>query len=122
MIHMHGSFIFFFFFSSRRRHTRFKCDWSSDVCSSDLTAQEGGPGHDHAEPRISPHGLSRLKDRASHRLWERTPRIAKTSAGVKRSETTAHYPSSCPRCSIQASVEATRRGKWQGVAPSTSTT
>src|SRR5260370_13662125 len=32
----------FFFFSSRRRHTRFKCDWSSDVCSSDLArhAQE----------------------------------------------------------------------------------
>src|SRR5207237_1757618 len=27
-----------FFFSSRRRHTRFKCDWSSDVCSSDLNA------------------------------------------------------------------------------------
>src|SRR5882762_4479362 len=27
-----------FFFSSRRRHTRFKCDWSSDVCSSDLEA------------------------------------------------------------------------------------
>src|SRR5882762_5298657 len=26
----------FFFFSRRRRHTRFKCDWSSDVCSSDL--------------------------------------------------------------------------------------
>src|SRR5688572_32539354 len=29
-------YIFFFFFSSRRRHTRFDCDWSSDVCSSDL--------------------------------------------------------------------------------------
>src|SRR5690606_39769174 len=29
--------IFFFFFSSRRRHTRFSRDWSSDVCSSDLT-------------------------------------------------------------------------------------
>src|SRR6516165_9479313 len=28
---------FFFFFSSRRRHTRFDCDWSSDVCSSDLS-------------------------------------------------------------------------------------
>src|SRR5207237_2376598 len=28
--------VFVFFFSSRRRHTRFKCDWSSDVCSSDL--------------------------------------------------------------------------------------
>src|SRR2546430_16325416 len=25
-----------FLFSSRRRHTRFDCDWSSDVCSSDL--------------------------------------------------------------------------------------
>src|SRR2546430_13375414 len=31
--------IFFFFFSSRRRHTRFDCDWSSDVCSSDLTTR-----------------------------------------------------------------------------------
>src|SRR5256886_13611775 len=29
----------FFFFSSRRRHTRFDCDWSSDVCSSDLVMQ-----------------------------------------------------------------------------------
>src|SRR6267142_5896966 len=27
---------YFFFFSSRRRHTRLTCDWSSDVCSSDL--------------------------------------------------------------------------------------
>src|SRR5260370_6494566 len=33
--------ILFFFFSSRRRHTRFKCDWSSDVCSSDLYAGQG---------------------------------------------------------------------------------
>src|SRR5438309_5805395 len=29
--------VVFFFFSSRRRHTRWNCDWSSDVCSSDLT-------------------------------------------------------------------------------------
>src|SRR2546430_3194744 len=28
--------LIYFFFSSRRRHTRFDCDWSSDVCSSDL--------------------------------------------------------------------------------------
>src|SRR5438309_6227098 len=27
---------YIFFFSSRRRHTRWNCDWSSDVCSSDL--------------------------------------------------------------------------------------
>src|SRR2546430_6007743 len=31
-----SDFCCFFFFSSRRRHTRFDCDWSSDVCSSDL--------------------------------------------------------------------------------------
>src|SRR3990167_10082907 len=30
--------LYFVFFSSRRRHTRFDCDWSSDVCSSDLGA------------------------------------------------------------------------------------
>src|SRR2546427_12925526 len=41
----------FFFFSSRRRHTRFDCDWSSDVCSSDLafcaeTFEAGHPGLD----------------------------------------------------------------------------
>src|SRR6476620_293652 len=42
--------IVFFFFSSRRRHTRYWRDWSSDVCSSDLTDQpsvgsiESGPG------------------------------------------------------------------------------
>src|SRR5690242_20922060 len=32
--------LFFFFFSSRRRHTRLTCDWSSDVCSSDLVTDE----------------------------------------------------------------------------------
>src|SRR5699024_11790299 len=32
------------FFSSRRRHTRSKRDWSSDVCSSDLTIEPGGNG------------------------------------------------------------------------------
>src|SRR5690242_12200170 len=31
-----------FFFSSRRRHTRLTCDWSSDVCSSDLRRTSEG--------------------------------------------------------------------------------
>src|SRR5882762_7388805 len=46
-----------FFFSSRRRHTRFKCDWSSDVCSSDLvylnsrSYARGGYAAVHADGR-----------------------------------------------------------------------
>src|SRR5713226_2581547 len=34
---MYGDYRCFFFFSSRRRHTSWTGDWSSDVCSSDLT-------------------------------------------------------------------------------------
>src|SRR6266480_2748360 len=37
--------MYFFFFSSRRRHTRLTCDWSSDVCSSDLLRM--------GEPRVA---------------------------------------------------------------------
>src|SRR5260370_37008019 len=46
--------MFFFFFSSRRRHTRFKCDWNSDVCSSDLYAPElaGVPLAERLRPRV----------------------------------------------------------------------
>src|SRR5438034_8237156 len=38
----------FFFFSSRRRHTRSLCDWSSDVCSSDLY----GLGSGDSQPKL----------------------------------------------------------------------
>src|SRR5260221_5787212 len=38
LFHIYVFVLFFFFFSSRRRHTRSLCDWSSDVCSSDLLA------------------------------------------------------------------------------------
>src|SRR2546429_4199944 len=34
----------FFFFSSRRRHTRCSRDWSSDVCSSDLSGRSSALG------------------------------------------------------------------------------
>src|SRR5688572_31966708 len=44
--------LFFFFFSSRRRHTRFDCDWSSDVCSSDLDALEVAP-HEHGVRQLA---------------------------------------------------------------------
>src|SRR2546430_15575604 len=43
-----------FFFSSRRRHTRFDCDWSSDVCSSDLL--HVGLDHARGAPEADPVG------------------------------------------------------------------
>src|SRR2546430_16969699 len=44
----------FFFFSSRRRHTRFDCDWSSDVCSSDLGAVQFEQWKDEWRARLMP--------------------------------------------------------------------
>src|SRR5688572_31854239 len=70
----------YFFFSSRRRHTRFDCDWSSDVCSSDLfdptsdaAEQVELPGHLDtggvtlaiAFPACKPGGLVRTGARVS---------------------------------------------------------
>src|SRR6266496_6190837 len=61
---------FFFFFSSRRRHTRSLRDWSSNVCSSDLSqpGQQGptapGSAGSGAKPKLSP----AARDRKSTRL------------------------------------------------------
>src|SRR5256886_5404515 len=50
-----------FFFSSRRRHTRFDCDWSSDVCSSDLVRMNVGEHDDGvADPYL---GMADLPSR-----------------------------------------------------------
>src|SRR5215204_3382755 len=69
-------FSYFFFFSSRRRHTRSLCDWSSDVCSSDLGvdrrlatrwASPGRPVHEalgrpaQGGARRDAHGLPALR-------------------------------------------------------------
>src|SRR5207302_6193810 len=55
---------FFFFFSSRRRHTRFSRDWSSDVCSSDLS------GRSMREPSSGAQRLEAAVD-VLHRLERR---------------------------------------------------
>src|SRR5438045_8307152 len=62
----------FFFFSSRRRHTRCLSDWSSDVCSSDLSS--GAPLAAHpimpmqvARRRANPRRGSRLDRREKRR-------------------------------------------------------
>src|SRR5437879_6546778 len=71
-----------FFFSSRRRHTRYIGDWSSDVCSSDVSqeaartvkllglgkwtglAAEGNHGHVHLAAPTSDALLLVVRDRA----------------------------------------------------------
>src|SRR5690242_21358084 len=47
-----SAFSSFFFFSSRRRHTRLTCDWSSDVCSSDLTRTPGSSSGSGGSPNV----------------------------------------------------------------------
>src|SRR5260221_10617146 len=55
-------YVFFFFFSSRRRHTRSLCDWSSDVCSSDLVAPVGPEmAMPRRRPRIRPFPARRAR-------------------------------------------------------------
>src|SRR6267142_3488055 len=58
----------FFFFSSRRRHTILTCDWSSDVCSSDLMFGVLGSlpnmvSADTNRPSRFAHRLSRSEER-----------------------------------------------------------
>src|SRR5438034_8650921 len=62
--------LFFFFFSSRRRHTRSLCDWSSDVCSSDLDrlTQEPRALHAHAH-HPEPHGVAGRDAPGAQRRW-----------------------------------------------------
>src|SRR4051812_50011974 len=48
MLYLCVPHLWFFFFSSRRRHTRLTCDWSSDVCSSDLEIGDVGGEDDRA--------------------------------------------------------------------------
>src|SRR5260370_14402930 len=82
----------FFFFSSRRRHTRFKCDWSSDVCSSDL-------GHDgkwfvthvHQERLVAAYVVN-VVDEA-----ERLKNFERTGCAAQPESVEAHRPrTSCP--------------------------
>src|SRR5205085_4293086 len=63
------SILMCFFFSSRRRHTRFDCDWSSDVCSSDLANRIGVFGmmatiHEMIEMGFTPTEVDQMTGKA----------------------------------------------------------
>src|SRR5207253_5553577 len=71
-----------FFFSSRRRHTRWPRDWSSDVCSSDLSGAISGSRSDSGVPdgRGSLHWRAgryrRTRDEVTWTFTEHQPNVA----------------------------------------------
>src|SRR6267142_4256737 len=100
-------FIFFFFFSSRRRHTRLTCDWSSDVCSSDLVvwsdaesvAWSGFLGVGDATlgglPRASLRRLRHVRtpaDRRSFSNWVTNAIAPRNVCGLANAAAHYHYP------------------------------
>src|SRR5689334_24071325 len=65
-----------FFFSSRRRHTRWNCDWSSDVCPSDLGVRAWALRSIYFEGRrrLLPEGQPAMTDDAGqYRILGLTP-------------------------------------------------
>src|SRR6266536_6192433 len=99
--------LFLFFLSSRRRHTRSTRDWSSDVCSSDLTADSPGPSggtsprHDAAGDRrvigvLSQHGLQLSASEDEHPVQNLTPNGADPSLRVGVSSWRPHRSAKHP--------------------------
>src|SRR5690242_11417183 len=68
-----------FFFSSRRRHTSLTCDWSSDVCSSDLLVQQVDP-HGAADAVADHHPLH-VVDRLDRVAVDGDDEVLRTEAG-----------------------------------------
>src|SRR5690606_39336638 len=70
-----------FFFSSRRRHTRFSRDWSSDVCSSDLTQRRKNVSEARPQGSLPFHG--KKDDRPTARSGEARPRPGEGSSIIR---------------------------------------
>src|SRR5688572_3153393 len=98
----HCSCVFSFFFSSRRRHTRFDCDWSSDVCSSDLVTPRLPP----REPGVSVRPPltdvpDRVRNKQRHPERERDPDASRN----------LHFAQLLPifRCKLRSSAASSSR-------------
>src|SRR5256886_8336120 len=98
-----------FFFSSRRRHTRFDCDWSSDVCSSDLcepgldrvraatVAASEQVAHGNPQCLANLHVVIRRQDRKSTRLNSSHSQISYAVFCLKKKKKKHLTPHSKPR-------------------------
>src|SRR6266487_4841660 len=80
----------FFFFSSRRRHTRWTGDWSSDVCSSDLSCiRRRSTSTAIATAWAAPSSRRGRRDRKSTRLNSSHPSISYAVFCLKKKKHTA---------------------------------
>src|SRR5438034_2505466 len=91
MVRFSFTSILFFFFSSRRRHTRSLCDWSSDVCSSDLifmpSASQGLDGQ--VTITLGAKGVIECELVSSGERWGRGPRADIHSSNKARVDSPA---------------------------------
>src|SRR5712691_3002088 len=99
---MHASeeLVMFFFVSSRRRHTRFDCDWSSDVCSSDLAPSSPGCRSAWSRPGCSRDGPWRSTRRRSRP----TPRCS-----IVRRDTGESYQDFLTRLAAESGIKTPTR-------------
>src|SRR5205085_5001401 len=96
----------FFFFSSRRRHTRFDCDWSSDVCYSDLTWSRP------AAPSTRP-GCARTCAGGSPRTWSPRRWCRWTRSRLPPAESWTAAPSPPPRPPAAAARARSPGARWR---------
>src|SRR3989449_6857417 len=88
--------LFFFFFSSRRRHTRCSRDWSSDVCSSDLS-----------QPLVHGRHVGELQSPAELDAEEseaHVQQLPETEDGFlhrEKLDTACHFVKDAPRCILE---------------------
>src|SRR5207248_7777906 len=104
----------FFFFSSRRRHTRSYGDWSSDVCSSDLSTRRKCRACGRNTGRRSIRIKTKRPNRAAPRA-QRTPQTTseQTLPGSPLYESTLHLSSAAPRFrSEERRVGKECRSRW----------
>src|SRR5438094_10654619 len=86
-----------FFFSSRRRHTRSYGDWSSDVCSSDLSPRRGAPRRGERLLRLAARRARQARSE-ERRVGKEcrspsSPHHEKKERGTRRGATTHNVPS-----------------------------
>src|SRR5260221_14608980 len=106
-----------FFFSSRRRHTRSLCDWSSDVCSSDLLYATSSTWHIMSGGSTEQQGAGR-SDRAQTWCTETSHETLRAQSASRQD---SHEYFSCParhgqprnRWHLGSFCRAEGRGKQQ---------